>query len=177
LATRPDTWNALVAEARGAPDVPTTLDEARTLPFAEAVFRETVRLHPPFGVITRIAEEGAVVDGSTVAKDTIVASDLWSASRDPSVFTDPDAFRPERWLGRSASPGPLEIVQFGMGPHFCLGYHLAWLEGVQFAIALAKTADRSGVRPHLRGAEPHPIYLPTEHPPSGTRVAFVSASA
>ena len=87
------------------------------------------------------------------------------------MFTSPDEFRPARWLERGP-PAQLEIVQFGMGPHFCIGYHLAWLEAVQFAVALVRTAERHKLRPRLLGPEPKPVYLPTEHPPARTRVTF-----
>jgi hypothetical protein len=37
----------LAAEAAAAPEVPTTPSAARAFPFAEALFRETLRTHPP----------------------------------------------------------------------------------------------------------------------------------
>ena len=172
LAARPKCWDALAAETARIDAPPVDLEAARGLPYAEAIFRETVRMHPPFGAITRVAEEDVELGGRTIPKGTNVAVDLWTASRDPAVFDEPHSFRPERWLGRSGPPTQLEIVQFGAGPHFCLGYHLAWLEAVQFAAALGIAAQKARVRPRLDGAEPVPIYLPTEHPPPKTRVRF-----
>jgi len=144
----------------------------RSLALAEALFREVVRVHPPFGMITRSAEEDVAFAERTIRKGTVVGVDLWTASRNPGVFASPDAFRPARWLERKGPPTQLEIVPFGMGPHFCIGYHLAWLEAVQFTVALVREAERQKLRPRLRGTEPRPVYLPTEHPPARTRVAF-----
>ncbi|MEO5729084.1 MAG: cytochrome P450 [Byssovorax sp.] len=174
LAHRPELWDALVAEAGDAEAIPTTPEAARAFPFAEALFRETVRMHPPFSTITRTAAEDTTLCGHRVARGTLVAIDLWGAAHDATTFPDPDAFLPSRWLGRSGSPSPIEIAQFGAGPHFCLGYHLAWLEAVELAVALAREGKRLGRRPRLRSKElPHSIFAPTEHPPTSTRVDFV----
>src|SRR6185437_7123767 len=169
LGAREDLFRALVDEARGAAEVPATPAAARAFPFAEALFRETVRMHPPFGVITRRCEEPFAIHGVTIPAGAIVGVDLWGAAYDPSIFEAPDEIRPSRWLGPRSPPSPLEIAQFGAGPHFCMGYHLAWLEGVQLAVALARALDGARKRPRVRGGEaPAPIFLPTEHPPAGT---------
>ncbi len=174
LGHRPELWDALVAEAGDAQAIPTTPAAAKQFPFAEALFRETVRLHPPFAFITRTAAEDTTLYGQRVARGTVLGVDLWSAAHDAATFPEPDAFLPSRWLGRTGSPSPLEIAQFGAGPHFCLGYHLAWLEAVEFAVALAREGKRLGRRPRLRSKElPRSIYLPTEHPPARTWVDFV----
>jgi cytochrome P450 family 117 subfamily A len=173
LGARPDLWEALSAEAGAAPEVPATPQEAKAFPFAEALFRETVRAYPPFGVITRKALEPFPLHGQTIPEGALVGVDLWGIAHDPDLFPDPDDYHPARWLGRTSPPTPIEISQFGAGPHFCLGYHLAWLEAVQFAVALAREAKRAGRRPRLRKV-PAPIFLPTEHPPAGTVVDFVA---
>ena len=176
LAARPDLWDALSVEAARAPEAPTTPQAARAFPFAEALFRETVRMYPPFSIITRLAVEPYPLHGKTIPSGALVGVDLWSLGRDPSLFTAPDAFAPDRWLGQRGNPSPIEIVQFGAGPHFCLGYHLAWLEAVQFSVTLARRLGRAGLRPRLRGQVPAPIFLPTGHPPAKTAVELVSAS-
>ncbi len=173
LGCRPDLWSALCAEAGPDAEVPESPQAARAFPFAEALFRETVRLHPPFGLITRRCEEPFVLHGKTIPRGAVVGVDLWGASRDPAVFPSPDEIMPSRWLGRSAQPAPLELCQFGAGPHFCLGYHLAWLEAVQLAVALARALGRAGRRPVVRGGRmPTPIFVPTQRPPAGTVVEF-----
>lgn len=165
LAHHEDLWDGLVAEVRGDDGVPTKPEQARRFPLAEALFRETVRMHPAFGTITRKAVAPFELHGKTIPEGALVAVSLWSISHDESLFPDPFAFRPARWQGRSAPPSAMEISQFGAGPHFCLGYHLAWLESVQFAVALARSLSAKGLRPRLRDTgSMRPIYLPTEHP-------------
>ncbi len=174
LAHQPALWDALVTEAGDAKQIPTTPEQVKAFPFAEALFRETVRMHPPFSSLTRVAAEDTELQGHKIARGTMVAIDIWGTSHDAATFPDPDTFLPSRWLGRSGAPSAIEIAQFGAGPHFCLGYHLAWLEAVAFAVALAREGKRLGKRPRLRSKEfPASTFLPTEHPPGSTRVDFV----
>lgn len=170
-------WDALSAEAsRG--EVPATPQEAKNFPFAEGLFRETVRMYPPFSLITRRCEEAYSLHEKTIPAGAIVAVDLWGIAHDPGLFPEPDDYRPSRWTEAKSPPTPIEISQFGAGPHFCLGYHLAWLEAMQFAVALARALTAAGKRPMLpKGRLPEPIYLPTEHPPAGSVVLFSRASS
>lgn len=171
LALRPELWSVLLDEAKEAPSVPESPQDARRFPFAEALFRETVRMYPPFGIITRKSVDDFELHGRLIPKGTMVGVDLWSISRDPALFDEPDTFLPSRWLGRSEPPSAREIAQFGAGPHFCLGYHLAWLETVQLAVALARELGRRGLRPYLDDNHtPSAIFVPVVHPPPKTIV-------
>lgn len=171
LARRPDLWSRLVDEA-SAGDVPVTPKALREFPFAEAVFRESLRLHPPTSMDARLVTGELELLGRTIPAGAMVGVSLAHLSRHPDLFADGDAFVPERWLARKQPLSPLEMAQFGGGPHFCLGYHLAWMEIVQFAVALAQIMRESGLRPALCGGPPRTHYLPLAHPAPGTRVRF-----
>lgn len=174
LARRPDLWDALCDEAGRMGELPTTPQDVKGFPFAEALFREALRLYPSVAYTSRRLLEPMTLGGRQVAAGSMVGIPLGYLSRDPEVFPDPDRFEPSRWLNRSAPLSPLETSQFGGGPHFCLGYHLAWLEAVQFALALARRMGRDGLRPRLaEGAAPHHYHLPLGHPTRGTKVDFV----
>jgi cytochrome P450 len=170
LSDRPDVWRRLRDEARAAPDLPRTPRALRDFPYAEAVFRETLRLHPPVARDARRAIVDFELAGRTVPRGTVLTIPILVLSRDPDLYPLPDEFRPERWLGRTDSPSPLEMVQFGGGPHFCLGYHLAWMELVAFAAALGRELPEGG--PRLVGSFPKPVYFPLLHPDASTRARF-----
>jgi cytochrome P450 len=170
LSERPDVWRKLRAEALASTDVPRSPRALRDFPYAEAVFRETLRLHPPVASDARRATEDFELHGRTVPRGTVLTIPILLLSRDPALYPQPDEFRPERWLGRSEPPSPLEMVQFGGGPHFCLGYHLAWMELVAFAAALGRTLPERG--PRLLGPFPKPVYVPLLHPDASTRARF-----
>lgn len=173
LSERHDVWHALLAEARSAGDVPRSPSDLKSFPYAEAVFRETLRLYPPATRHSRLVREQLTLGGRLIPADTTIGLSLIHLSRHPDLYERPDEFVPERWLNKSASPSPIELVQFGGGPHFCLGYHIAWMEAVQFAVILARALGPRGLRPALFGATPAPRYLPLLHPDSKARVRFV----
>jgi cytochrome P450 monooxygenase len=170
LAGRPDLWEQLGAEAGRYASLPTRPQQIRELPIADGLFRETVRFYPPAPQITRVALEGLTVRNHPIPTGTLVSAFICLPLRDAEVYPDPDRFDPSRWVGRA--PTPLETAPFGQGPHFCIGYHLAWLEVVQFAVSLAQTMARQGLRPTLEGGLPQPVWLPMVRPPAKTRVAF-----
>ncbi len=172
MADRPDVWDAVCAEATAAKAIPRSPKELRDFPYAEAVFRETLRLHPPVASDARKALVDFELAGGTVPAGTMVNMSILHLSRHPSLYDDPDAFKPERWVGRGEGVSPIELVQFGGGPHFCLGYHLAWMEIVQFAVALALAMRAKNLRPRIVGPRPKMRYLPLLHPSAGTRIAF-----
>ncbi|MEV0186941.1 cytochrome P450 [Kitasatospora purpeofusca] len=103
-----------------------------------AVVEETLRHASPLEGTTwrRTREEVDLGSGTVVPSDSSVLVVLAAANRDPEVFPDPDAFRPDRF-----APGDgrtLPHVAFGHGPHICLGARLARLEAT---IALPRLFD------------------------------------
>ena len=67
-------------------------------PYAEAVFKEVMRLHPPVPMLAREAGPGAAVAGRPVPPGTWLHVSLVNLHRDPRYWRDPDAFCPERFL-------------------------------------------------------------------------------
>lgn len=173
LARNPALWERLLDEVLRGPGVPLSIADAKAFPLCEAIFRESVRLYGPAWFIerrtTQVIEHADrhIPAGINVGVTPL----LWA--RDAAAFPEPDAFVPDRWLGRPP-PSPFETSQFGGGAHFCLGYHLAWLEVVAFLVALGREAAGAGRR-HLRlltrgGIEQR--YFPLPHPPAGAAVRF-----
>jgi len=173
LASDRGLWTRLREEARGVDEVPTTPEQLAACPFAQALFREAVRLHPPVYNETRRLTEPMTIRGHELPAGTLVNIPIALLSHDARRYPEPTRFDPDRWLARDHKLTPLETCQFGGGPHFCLGYHLAVLEGAQFAIALAKELGTGGRRPVLRGKVPAPVTLPLMHPPARTTVELV----
>jgi cytochrome P450 monooxygenase len=151
-ASRPELWNRLLEEVEANADceLNSTLDIKR-FPFAEAMFRESLRLNPPVSAIFRKLTQDVELHGHVLPKGTEVHISLASRSWDPEQYPNPRVLNPDRWLQMGRNPGTAESIQFGGGPHFCLGYHMAITEGVWFAIYAARILSKAGLRPTFAG--------------------------
>jgi cytochrome P450 len=82
---------------------------------------EILRWANPLHYFRRTASDDTVLGGQEIAAGDKVAMYYTAANRDPDVFADPHAFDITR------APNP--HLSFGIAEHFCLGVHLARLEG------------------------------------------------
>jgi cytochrome P450 len=85
---------------------------------------EILRYENPLHYFRRTASADTELNGQAIAKNDKVAMIYTSANRDEDVFDDPQRFDIRR------HPNP--HLSFGIAEHFCLGVHLARLEGVVF---------------------------------------------
>jgi hypothetical protein len=69
------------------------------------------------GGLPRYAVRDFELRGKTIRKGQMLMLSFGGASRDPSVYEDPDRFDVERDVK--------DLVTFGNGPHYCLGANLA----------------------------------------------------
>jgi len=105
--------------------IPTANDE---LPYAEAVVRESMRLYPPAWAIGRRALRDHEADGVRIPAGSVVVVSPWLLHHDARWWSEPSAFRPERWLG-DLPPAPRHAyLPFGGGPRMCIGEGFAMLE-------------------------------------------------
>jgi len=103
-------------------DAPTLIDTA---------VEEILRWATPVMHFRRTATQDVEIHGQKIEAGQGVIMWHISANRDEEVFDDPDAFDVHR------HPNP--HLSFGIGEHFCLGAHLARLEGKVFFEELLAT--------------------------------------
>lgn len=102
--------------------IPGAFDRLRKNPeLWDDVIQEGLRWVAPIGTQTRQATADIELGGVVIPAGAAVAAVVASASRDESVFTDPDVFDIDRPRQSNAS--------FGYGPHFCAGH--AFARGVE----------------------------------------------
>lgn len=174
-ASRPELWNRLLEEvnANADCDLGSTSDLKR-FPFAEAMFRESLRVNPPVSAIFRKLTEDVELHGHVLPRGCEVHISLASRSWDPKQYPDPRVLNPDRWLDRERNPGAAESIQFGGGPHFCVGYHMAIVEGVWFAVYAARVLSKAGLRPAFSG-ETKQAMSPMNNLHRDTTLQFVAA--
>ena len=85
---------------------------------------EILRYDNPLHYFRRTATADIELSGTAISAGDKVAMYYTAANRDPEVFDEPDTFDIHR------DPNPQ--LSFGIGQHFCLGVHLARLEGKVF---------------------------------------------
>ncbi|KAI3750665.1 hypothetical protein L2E82_21395 [Cichorium intybus] len=98
------------------------------LPFLEACFKETLRLHPPGPLLLpHRAMQTCEVMGYTIPKDSQLLVNVWAISRDPKIWGDPLNFKPERFMGSKLSykGKDFEYLPFGAGRRMCPGEAMA----------------------------------------------------
>ncbi len=101
---------------------PDQLDEVRAdldgqLPWA---LEETLRWEPPLIGTARETTRAVTLRGVEIPADALVSAMIGPANHDEEHYPEPDRFD----LHRHAD----DHLSFGLGKHFCLGYHLARIE-------------------------------------------------
>jgi len=91
---------------------------------AASAVEEILRHAPPLHYFRRTLAVDTEVRGQPIGAGEKVAMMYTSANRDEDVFDEPDVF--------DVSRHPNPHLSFGIGEHFCLGVHLARLEGRVF---------------------------------------------
>uniref|UniRef100_A0A1W7HBR4 Flavonoid-6-hydroxylase n=1 Tax=Scoparia dulcis TaxID=107240 RepID=A0A1W7HBR4_SCODU len=109
------------------------------LNYLQAIVKETFRLYPP-GPLNgpREALEDCQVGGYHVPKGTRLIVNLWKLHRDPNVWSEPDKFRPERFLDENIDVNfkgqCFEYIPFSSGRRMCPGMTFG-LQVVHLALA------------------------------------------
>ncbi|KAK2465775.1 hypothetical protein APHAL10511_002319 [Amanita phalloides] len=168
LALHPEVQDALrreVSEARANHgDLP--FEQLVSLPYMDAVFRETLRLYPPVPTFHRTARKDMVLPLSTpikgmdgrdmhevfVPKNTLVLVSAFSSNRNPEVWgPDADEWKPERWfspprlVADAHIPGIYSrLMTFMGGGRACIGYKFSELE---IKVVLSLLVEGFGFKP------------------------------
>lgn len=139
-----------------AGDLPTAADYAR-LPYAQAVFQESLRLYPPLPLTMRESIEDDEIDGYHIPVGSLIFVNFYANHHNPDHWTNPEGFDPDRFLPEnSKGRHRFAFLPFSGGPRQCIGNNFALMEG---AVVLAMVAQRfeldlvSGTRiaPHMIG--------------------------
>ncbi|KAH7157646.1 cytochrome P450 [Dactylonectria estremocensis] len=124
------------------------------LPYALAVFYESLRLYPPIPFEIKQAQQATTLpDGTVLPPGAIVVWCAWAMNRSRDTWgPDADAFRPDRWLTADgagvAQRSAAEFPVFNGGPRVCLGKRMAELVAVQ---TLARLVDAFDFVPAFEG--------------------------
>ncbi|KAF8266319.1 cytochrome P450 [Lactarius quietus] len=103
-----------------------TFEDRPKLPFVDAMCKEVLRWRPvtPLAVPHAAMEDG-VYEGVFIPEGAVLVGNTWAIFHDPSVYPQPDVFKPERFLNPDGSlrDDPLLSSAFGYGKRICPGRH------------------------------------------------------
>lgn len=127
-------------------------EDRSSLPYVEALYREVLRWRPPAPLaFPRLADEDDVYKGYHIPKGTIVLANVWAITRNEAVYSEPEAFRPERFIKDDGTliDDNMSYV-FGFGRRICPGKLIAdavlWLmiTSVLATFNISKAKDEEG---------------------------------
>ncbi|XP_063268531.1 cytochrome P450 1A4-like [Prinia subflava] len=129
------------------------LSDRGTLPYTEAFILEVFR-HSSFMPFTipHSTTKATVLNGYYIPKDTCVFINQWQVNHDETLWEEPSAFRPERFLSPTGELSRAEsekVLAFGLGRRRCLGEAIG-----RWEIFLFLTTLLQQLRFSLRPGEP-----------------------
>ncbi|KAL8118415.1 cytochrome P450 736A117-like isoform X2 [Apium graveolens] len=119
--------NELRLNSRNKSDI-IAQDDCEKMPYLKAVFKETLRIHPPIPLLVpREARNDVSVMGYDIVAKTMVIVNAWAIGRDPTIWDEPDEFRPERFLNSTVDirGHDFQLIPFGAGRRSCPGISFA----------------------------------------------------
>ncbi|PPQ86419.1 hypothetical protein CVT25_003541 [Psilocybe cyanescens] len=140
-----------LGEARQKHGRDLSYDELVSLPYLDAIVRETLRLYAPVNRVSRIARQdvslslsnpirgldGCEIRNIAIPKNTVIIIGIGSCNRNPELWgPDVDEWKPERWLEplpeavtSAHLPGVYSnLMTFIGGSRSCIGFKFSQLE-------------------------------------------------
>ncbi|XP_042041154.1 cytochrome P450 71AU50-like [Salvia splendens] len=101
------------------------------LEYLDMVVKETFRLHPvgPL-LIPHYSREDSKVNGYDIPKGSRILINTYAIGRDPNVWSDPEMFIPERFIGSDidVKGQHFQLLPFGSGRRSCPGMQLGLIQ-------------------------------------------------
>ncbi|XP_076819384.1 cytochrome P450 2J3-like [Clavelina lepadiformis] len=144
------------------PDGRLKLAHLNDLHYTQAVMYEMLRVRTiaPLGLAHRTVED-TMLCGYNIPKGTQVTANIWALHHDPSIWSKPDEFRPERFLDDEGNfQKPSHFLPFSTGFRHCMGKELAMMEYFFFLVTILQ-------RFHLKPASSKGLPLTEECKKSG----------
>jgi cytochrome P450 family 135 len=112
--------------------------------YLDAVVKEALRIRPVIPGVGRVVHEEPVsLNGWVIPPGVEINPSIRMIHRRGDLYPDPDAFRPERFLGPDP-PDTYTWIPFGGGTRRCLGASFAQME---MRIVLRRVLERCALRP------------------------------
>ncbi|CAJ1053984.1 cytochrome P450 3A30-like [Xyrichtys novacula] len=135
LATNPHVMTKLQQEIDSTfPNkAPVEYQALMQMEYLDSTINESLRLYPIAARLERVAKASMEINGLVIPKDMAVMVPTWPLHRDPEIWPEPEAFKPERFSKENKDTiDPYTYMPFGIGPRNCIG--------MRFALVMMKLA-------------------------------------
>jgi cytochrome P450 len=145
----------------------TSLTAIGRLEYLDAVIKEVLRMRPAFAAVRRRLKAPLSLGRYDLPAGVIVSPTMWLSQRHPASYAEPEAFRPERFLG--AKTDSFTWYPFGGGSRRCLGMAFALYEMKVVIATVLLGAELRKCHPELAPMQPRSL---TFYPKGGTEVVL-----
>jgi cytochrome P450 len=132
------------------------VEDVPRLEYTRAVIAESMRMYPPAWTMGRRVIEPHMIGGYNIEKNALVLLSQWVVHHDARWWSEPESFKPQRWLasegmgepGTGSRPGSripdpgsrpkYAYFPFGGGNRVCIGESFAWTEAILLLAAIAQ---------------------------------------
>ena len=129
LGRQPHLQEQLHTEIQNADTKLPIAERVKSITYLDYVLKEGLRLHPPVPIFARTVAEDTIVDDRVVPKGTEIGVFTYMLHRNPSYWTDPDTFNPNRFGEEEfLKRNPYIYVPFSVGSRNCEGQKFVLLE-------------------------------------------------
>ncbi|XP_051892533.1 cytochrome P450 4V2-like [Pristis pectinata] len=168
LGSHPDVLKKVQEELNdvfGNTDRTPSMDDLKNLLYLQCVIKESLRLYPSVPIIGRTLLEDCYIGGFKVPKGVNAMIIPYALHRDPRHFSDPEEFRPERFMPENSSKmNPYAFIPFSGGPRNCIGQKFAIIEE---KVILSSILRRFQVEAKQSCDDIHPVGELILHPRDG----------
>lgn len=106
-----------------------TFEQVQGLDLVHRTLLESLRMWPTVPAVTRAPKTDCVLDRYRIPAGHPVTLLLPAIHRDPTIWSDPDRFDPDRFLPEASKGRPVGAYKpFGIGKRTCTGRHFALIE-------------------------------------------------
>ncbi|KAE8300410.1 Cytochrome P450 3A40 [Larimichthys crocea] len=130
LATNPHVMKRLQEEidATFPNKAPAEYQAMMQMEYLDSVINESFRLYPIAPRLERVTKSTVEINGLVIPKDMVIMIPTWTLHLDPSLWPEPEEFKPERFSKQNKeSINPYTYMPFGAGPRNCIGTRFALL--------------------------------------------------
>lgn len=108
--------------------------------YIDAVIKETLRVRPSVAMAVRKVMQPIEIGGYELPPGLFIGANLFITHRDPEIYPDPLAFKPERFVGVDR-PDTYSWYPFGGGTRRCIGASFAQFEMRTIISAILRRAE------------------------------------